>query len=241
VTSYELLLLLHVVTVIIWLGAGFTMDLLFLRAERTGNPADLGKTGEFQEWLVPRLFIPFGVLTLVFGVLLVFDGPWSFDDVWIVIGLVGWIVAWGVGFLVIRPQGEKMKEIVMQHGPTSPEATARGAAAERRLARSAAGALPHRRRHGAQADVGRRVDARRAGGDLGRSGGRRRLVAAEAGSRGGAGLRAAVAHTPDAALLTAHVGASTSPAAPRQSTLWVSSSSTRCATANAALAAGTPQ
>ena len=121
-TSYEFLLLLHVITVIVWLGAGFTIDLLFLRAERTGNPADLGKTGEFQEWLVPRLFIPFGVLTLVFGVLLVFDGPWSFGDVWILIGLVGWIAAWGVGFLVLKPQGEKMKEIVMQHGPASPEA-----------------------------------------------------------------------------------------------------------------------
>src|ERR687891_1538682 len=121
-TSYEFFLLLHVVTVIVWLGAGFTMDLLFLRAERTGNPADLGKTGEFQEWLGARLFIPFGVLAFVFGILLVFDGPWSFGDLWIAIGLVGWIAAWGVGFLVIRPQGEKMKEIVMQHGPTSPQA-----------------------------------------------------------------------------------------------------------------------
>jgi uncharacterized membrane protein len=121
-TSYEFLFLLHIFTVIVWLGAGVTMDLLFLRAERTGNPADLGKTGEFQEWLVPRLFIPFGVLALVFGVLLVFDGPWSFGDLWILIGLVGWIAAWGVGFLVIRPQAEKMKEIVMQHGPTSSEA-----------------------------------------------------------------------------------------------------------------------
>jgi uncharacterized membrane protein len=122
VTSYEFLVLLHISTVIVWLGAGFTMDLLFLRAERTGNPVDLGKTGEFQEWLVPRLFIPFGVLTLVFGVLLVFDGPWSFGDLWILIGLAGWVAAWGVGFLVVRPQGERMKEIVRQHGPTSPEA-----------------------------------------------------------------------------------------------------------------------
>src|SRR5215216_6412093 len=79
------------------------------RAHR--QPRRLGKTGEFQEWLVPRLFIPSGVLTLLSGVLLVFDGPWSFGDVWILIGLVGWVAAWGVGFLVIRPQAEKMKEI----------------------------------------------------------------------------------------------------------------------------------
>jgi hypothetical protein len=51
--------------------------------------------GEFQEWLVPRLFIPSGVLTLVFGVRLVFEGPWSFGDLWILVGLAGWIAAWG--------------------------------------------------------------------------------------------------------------------------------------------------
>ena len=65
---------------------------------------------------------PLRVLTLVSGVLLVFDGPWSLGDLWILIGLTGWIAAWGVGFLVVRPQGAKMKDIVMQHGPTSPEA-----------------------------------------------------------------------------------------------------------------------
>ena len=121
-TRYEFLLILHLIAVIIWLGAGFTMDLLFLRAERTRNPAELGKTGELQEWLVPRLYIPTGLLTLVLGVLLVWDGPWSFGDLWILIGLVGWIASYGVGFLFIRPQGEKMKEIVARYGPTSVEA-----------------------------------------------------------------------------------------------------------------------
>jgi uncharacterized membrane protein len=121
-SRYELLVLLHIVAVIVWLGAGFTMDLLFMRAERTKNPAELGKTGELQEWLVPRVFIPSGILTLVFGVLLAWDGPWSFGDLWILIGLAAWIASFGVGFLFIRPQGEKMKETVAQYGPTSVEA-----------------------------------------------------------------------------------------------------------------------
>jgi hypothetical protein len=59
-TSYEFLLILHIA--VIWLGAGFTMDLLFLRAERTRDPAELGKTGELQEWLVPRVFVPSGAI-----------------------------------------------------------------------------------------------------------------------------------------------------------------------------------
>ena len=121
-TSYEFLLILHVIAVIVWLGAGFTMDLLFLRAERTRDPAELGKTGELQEWLVPRVFIPSALLTLIFGILLVWDGPWSFGDLWILIGLAGWIGSFGVGFLFLKPQGEKMKEIVARYGPTSVEA-----------------------------------------------------------------------------------------------------------------------
>jgi uncharacterized membrane protein len=125
-TSYEFLFLLHITAVIIWLGAGFTMDLLFLRAERTRNPAELGKTGELQEWLVPRVYIPSGLLTLILGVLLAWDGPWSFADLWVLIGLAGWITSFGVGFLFIRPQGEKMKEIVAQYGPTSVEAQRQG-------------------------------------------------------------------------------------------------------------------
>jgi uncharacterized membrane protein len=119
--SYEFLLVLHVVAVIVWLGAGFTIDLLFLRAERMREMAEVAKTAELQEWLVPRVFIPTSVLVLVLGLLLVWDGPWSLGDLWILIGLAGWIASFGVGVLFLRPEGEKMKEIVAQYGPASAE------------------------------------------------------------------------------------------------------------------------
>jgi len=120
-TSYEFLLLLHVLVVIVWLGAGFTMDLLFLRAERTGDPQELGKTGQLQDWLVPRLFIPASLATVVSGILVMWDGPWGFDDVWILIGLAGWIASFGAGILFLKPQGERMKDVVSQYGPSSLE------------------------------------------------------------------------------------------------------------------------
>jgi uncharacterized membrane protein len=120
-TTYELLLLLHVLVVIVWLGAGFTMDLLFLRAERMGDPQELGRTGQLQDWLVPRLFIPASLATLVTGILVMWDGAWALDDVWITIGLVGWIAAFGVGILFLKPQSERLKDLVAHHGPTSVE------------------------------------------------------------------------------------------------------------------------
>jgi hypothetical protein len=53
---------------------------------------------------------------------LVWEGPWSFGDLWILVGLAAWIGSFGVGFLFIRPQGEKqMKEIVARYGPTRVE------------------------------------------------------------------------------------------------------------------------
>ncbi len=120
-TSYEFLLLLHVLVVIVWLGAGFTMDLLFMRAEGTGDPQELGKMGQLQEWLVPRLFIPASLATLVSGILVMWEGPWGFGDVWISIGLAGWVASFGVGILFLKPQAERMKELVAQYGPASIE------------------------------------------------------------------------------------------------------------------------
>jgi uncharacterized membrane protein len=48
-SSYELWLFLHVTAVIIWLGAGTATDLLWLRAQRTRDPAEMARMGERQE------------------------------------------------------------------------------------------------------------------------------------------------------------------------------------------------
>jgi uncharacterized membrane protein len=120
-TSYEFLLIFHVLAVIVWLGAGFTMDLLFMRAERTGEPREVGTMGQLQGWLVPRLFIPASLATLVSGVLVTWDGPWAFDDAWIAIGLAAWLASFGIGFLFLKPQGERTKDLVAQFGPASVE------------------------------------------------------------------------------------------------------------------------
>ena len=118
-TRYEFLVFLHVTAVIVWIGAATTMDLLFLRAERMRDPLEMKKTGELQEWLVPRVFIPTALSTLVFGILVAWDGPWSFDDLWIVLGLVGFAVGFFTGLLFLKPQAEKMPALVAKYGPTS--------------------------------------------------------------------------------------------------------------------------
>jgi uncharacterized membrane protein len=121
-TSYELLLFLHLTSVILWLGANTVIDLLFLRAGRMRDLQELGRMGQTQEWLTPRLFIPVSLATVITGALLVWDSAWSFGDLWIVIGLAAWLATFANGILFLKPNGERMKQIVAEKGPASPEA-----------------------------------------------------------------------------------------------------------------------
>lgn len=116
-SRYELLVFLHIVAVIIWLGAGFLIAVLVFGAARTGDSAK--EAGHHQDvgWLAPRLFIPASFATLISGILVVIDGPWTFDQLWVVMGLVGWTVSFGLGFFYFRPEAERIGSFVAQHGP----------------------------------------------------------------------------------------------------------------------------
>jgi uncharacterized membrane protein len=121
-TRYELLLFLHVAGAIIWLGAGFLVTVLELKAGRSGDPAEMRQVGETNNWLTPRLFIPSALATFVLGILLTIEGPWSFRDLWIVLGLSGFATTFitGIGFL--SPEAKRLDAAIAAHGPTSPQA-----------------------------------------------------------------------------------------------------------------------
>ena len=88
---YDVLLFLHIAAAIIWLGSGFLFQVLGTRANASADPPRLNAIlGELNA-LSTRLFIPASIAVFVLGVLLVLDGPWSFGDAWIVIGLVGYL------------------------------------------------------------------------------------------------------------------------------------------------------
>jgi hypothetical protein len=76
-TRYELLLFLHITSVIVWLGAGTTVAVLSQRIP----------ISEHAQWLGPRVFGPASIGSLAFGLALVFDGHWTFAPLWIQLGL----------------------------------------------------------------------------------------------------------------------------------------------------------
>jgi uncharacterized membrane protein len=126
VSRYELLVFLHIGCAIVWLGAGLLMSVLELKASRSGDPAAIGRIGADNEWLAPRLFIPAALLTLIFGILLVADGPWTIGTLWIDLGLAGFALTFAVGIGVLEPTSKKLKVTIERDGPTSPEAARLG-------------------------------------------------------------------------------------------------------------------
>jgi uncharacterized membrane protein len=105
-SRYELFLFLHVTSVIVWLGAGTTLALVALFAGRTGDRELLGRLGPIGGWLGPRVFGPAALGALVFGLVLVDEGSWSFDPLWIKLGLgafaVSFVLNAGVRVPLIR-------------------------------------------------------------------------------------------------------------------------------------------
>ena len=124
-STYEFLTFGHIASAIIWLGAGFVLTLLVFGAERAGDGAkEAGYHGDVG-WLAPRLFIPASFATLIFGILLVVDGAWTLDQLWVVIGLAGWLVSFGLGFFYFKPEGALIASLAMERGPGDPEVRSR--------------------------------------------------------------------------------------------------------------------
>ena len=120
-SRYELLLFLHIAASIIWLGAGFMIGLLALGAERAGDREKLVGHHRDLTWLAPRLFIPASLSVFVLGVLLVVDGPWGFDQLWITLALAGWAASFLVGILYFKPEAERIGALADERGAQDSE------------------------------------------------------------------------------------------------------------------------
>lgn len=123
---YDLLLFFHITTAIIWVGSGFLLNFLAFRAERADDAAAMMKALHDMGSLGNVLFIPASFSTLLFGMLMIMVGPWSFEDLWVVIGLIGFATTAAFGLFVLKPRGEQIGAVIQRDGGVSAEAIARG-------------------------------------------------------------------------------------------------------------------
>jgi uncharacterized membrane protein len=110
----------HISAAVVWVGAGFLLMVLALRADRTDDEAGIKRILDDNTWLAGRLFIPASLIVVAGGILLTIDGPWEFDQLWIVIGLLGYLSTFVTGVAVLRPRGDRIAEMIARDGGLTP-------------------------------------------------------------------------------------------------------------------------
>ena len=116
---YQLLLFLHVMAAIVWVGGMLWVYILGLRL-RSMSPAHLAVFFRQVDYLAGRTFAVAGPVLLLVGVPMTLQ-RWEFSDLWILLGLAGLIFASFSGARRIAPLSQKMMTLTDERGPEDPE------------------------------------------------------------------------------------------------------------------------
>ena len=103
-TLYTVLLTVHILLVVAWLGSSITLQVITRTATDNPNWPPIFY-GFAEKW-----FPPITGLTALFGILLWIDGPWDFGEPWILIAVVGWLISSVVGATQLSPNVKRWSE-----------------------------------------------------------------------------------------------------------------------------------
>ena len=103
--SYRILLSLHIIAVMVGLGATFALPFMQAFAERQGVAATRF-TLRFSQRLDTILVYPAAALVFIFGLGLIFSDQTGYKDdmpAWLTIGIVWFLAVVAVDYFVLRP------------------------------------------------------------------------------------------------------------------------------------------
>jgi uncharacterized membrane protein len=113
---YNFMLFLHVLMAITWVGGNIILQILGTRLAAANEPAQLASFARQVEWIGTRILTPAALLLLVMGVLMVFD-RWSFDLLWVTIGMAGFAYSFINGAVFVGPTTGKTSKLMDERGP----------------------------------------------------------------------------------------------------------------------------
>jgi uncharacterized membrane protein len=117
---YQLLLYVHIICAVIWVGGAAYAQLLAVRVNRSPDPSELPHLARHIEYLGTRVFLPAAVLLFVAGAAMTLQA-WSFGQTWIAISVALWVLSAVVGAVYLGPRVKRAGELFEAEGPTSQE------------------------------------------------------------------------------------------------------------------------
>ena len=121
VTTYTVLLTIHILAAATWVGGGAFVTALSSRARREQVPERFAALLHLVEPIAKRVFPGSGLVLVVTGFWMIGNGDLSYDT-WVILGIIGWAYSFVVGGAVIGPAVTKAVRAFEQGGPTNPAA-----------------------------------------------------------------------------------------------------------------------
>ena len=122
---YTVFKMFHVGAAVIWVGGGIFITICALLAEIANDDDQLLSIGHWAEVVAGRLFPVMSFVVLGFGIGMIENLNWGWDQFWIVFGLIAWGLSAATGIFFLGPEAKRLNAVAAEHGPKSPQAQAR--------------------------------------------------------------------------------------------------------------------
>jgi uncharacterized membrane protein len=115
--------LIHVVAATIWVGGGVTLSVIGARARRSDDPQVIRDFSHLLSYLGLRVFTPAVVVVLLSGIGIVLaDSEWSFTQVWVLLALGAFLIAFLIGALYLGRSAIRLERLTADPGMSLPAA-----------------------------------------------------------------------------------------------------------------------
>ena len=117
-TMYQLLLYVHILSAVIWVGGAFAIQALAILVSRSDDPMELPRLGRNFEIIGARVFAPAAIVLFLAGAAMTIQ-KWSFGDTWIAVAVGLWILSALAGGLYLGPRAKRVAALFDAEGPSS--------------------------------------------------------------------------------------------------------------------------
>ena len=124
-TWYTFFKSVHVAAAAVWIGGATMIQALAFRIVRTGDGKRQADFAKDTEIVGMRVFIPTTWILVLAGIAMMINLDWSWDQNWVVFGLIAFAVSFAVGAGFLGPEGGRIAQVIEREGPDSPAAQAR--------------------------------------------------------------------------------------------------------------------
>jgi uncharacterized membrane protein len=119
---YEVWLAVHILCAVIWVGGGVSVHVLGRWTQKRGDPDEIVAFNRDAVRLGNILYAPLAIVLIIAGVLLVEEVGYSYGDMWVSLGFLGWLFSLVVGLGFYPLHARKVEAAITAGGAAAPEA-----------------------------------------------------------------------------------------------------------------------